>query len=124
MIKRFVFTSSSTAATTPVPDKEFEITEKSWNQYAIDKAWAPPPYDQDDRGWNVYGASKTEAEQQLWKFVKERKPHFEVNAILPNANFGTIFDPKNQDASTGGWIKQLYTGGMIPAFEIIPPRKS
>ncbi|GAB7355462.1 hypothetical protein MBLNU459_g5964t1 [Dothideomycetes sp. NU459] len=121
-IKRFVFTSSSTAATNPLPDKEFDIREDAWNQFAIDKAWAPSSYDEPDREWNVYGASKTHAEQELWKFAKEKKPHFEVNTILPNANFGTILDPKNQDASTAGWIRQVYTQGITPILESVPPQ--
>ncbi|KAI4753139.1 NAD(P)-binding protein, partial [Aureobasidium sp. EXF-8845] len=75
-VKRFVFTSSSTAATNPVPNKEFTIDESSYNQVAIDKAWAKPPYTEDDRAWNVYGASKTQGEQAVWQYVKEKKPHF------------------------------------------------
>lgn len=119
-VKRFVFTSSSTAATNPIPNKKFSIDEKSWNNECVERAWAPPPYE-DSRKWDVYGASKTQAEQALWKFVDERKPHFEVNAVLPNANLGTILDPKNQDASTAGWIVSLHNNNM-PGFEDIPPR--
>ncbi|CAC9890405.1 unnamed protein product [Aureobasidium pullulans] len=121
-VKRFVFTSSSTAATNPVPNKEFNIDASTWNQIAIDKAWAPPPYTEADRGWNVYGASKTQAEQEIWKYVKESKPHFECNTILPNANFGPILD-KDQDASTAGWIRDIFTKGFAPQLEQIPPHE-
>ncbi|THZ50744.1 NAD(P)-binding protein [Aureobasidium pullulans] len=120
-VKRFVFTSSSTAATNPVPNKEFNIDASTWNQIAIDKAWAPPPYTEADRGWNVYGASKTQAEQEVWKYVNESKPHFECNTILPNANFGPILD-KDQDASTAGWIRDIFTKGFAPQLEQIPPQ--
>lgn len=122
-VKRFVFTSSSTAATNPVPNKEFDIDTSSWNQVAIDKAWAPPPYEEPDRAWNVYGASKTQAEQAVWKFVKENSPHFETNTVLPNANFGPILN-KDQDASTAGWIRDVFTKGFSPLLEQIPPRPS
>lgn len=120
-VKRFVFTSSSTAATNPIPNKKFDITEKSWNNECVERAWAPAPYE-DSRKWDVYGASKTQAEQALWKFAEEKKPHFEINAVLPNANFGTILSPENQDASTAGWIVGAYKSG-IEAFKDIPPRK-
>ena len=122
LVKRFVFTSSSTAATNPKPDVEFSIDENTWNNACVEAAWAPPPYE-DARKWDVYGASKTQAEQALWKFVRERKPHFEVNAVLPNANFGPILSPKNQDASTAGWITGIYTKGLGD-YASIPPRKS
>jgi nucleoside-diphosphate-sugar epimerase len=122
-VKRFVFTSSSTAATNPVPNKEFTIDQSSYNQVAIDKAWADPPYTEADRAWNVYGASKTQGEQAVWKYVKEKKPHFECNTVLPNANFGPILD-KSQDASTAGWIRDVFTKGFAPQLEQIPPRMS
>ncbi|KAG9521735.1 NAD(P)-binding protein, partial [Aureobasidium melanogenum] len=120
-VKRFVFTSSSTAATNPVPNKEFNIDENSWNQVAIDKAWAGPPYTEADRAWNVYGASKTQGEQAVWKYVRENNPHFECNTVLPNANFGPILD-KSQDASTAGWIRDVFTKGFAPELEQIPPQ--
>ncbi|KAI5206473.1 NAD(P)-binding protein [Aureobasidium subglaciale] len=120
-VKRFVFTSSSTAATNPIPNKEFNVDESSWNQVAIDKAWADPPYTEADRAWNVYGASKTQGEQAVWKYVKERKPHFVCNTVLPNANFGPILD-KSQDASTAGWIRDIFTQGFAPQLEQIPPQ--
>jgi len=50
-----------------------------------------------------------EAERALWKFVKEQKPGFVVNAVLPNANFGKIL-VKGQPASTGDWVTTLFNG--------------
>jgi nucleoside-diphosphate-sugar epimerase len=104
-----------------VPNKEFTIDESSYNQVAIDKAWADPPYTEDDRAWNVYGASKTQGEQAVWQYVKEKKPHFECNTILPNANFGPILE-KSQDASTAGWVRTIFNSGFNPLLEQIPPR--
>lgn len=34
----------------------------------------------------IYSASKTEGERALWKFVKEVKPPFAINTVLPAAN--------------------------------------
>lgn len=120
-IKRFVFTSSSTAATNPKPNTKFTIDANSWNNETVEMAWAPPPYE-DSRKWAVYGASKTQAEQAMWKFMEDKKPHFVANAVLPNANFGPILSPQNQDASTAGWITTLYRDGLPAALAGIPPQ--
>jgi nucleoside-diphosphate-sugar epimerase len=77
-LKRVVYTSSSMAAASPIPDKEVIISEKTWNESCVELAWKPPPYEQ-SRGFSVYGASKTQAEQALWKFMKEEKPDFVLN---------------------------------------------
>lgn len=119
-VKRFVYTSSSTAASAPIPNKKFTIDANTWNEAQVKEAWAPPPY-QDERAWAVYGASKTEGEQAVWKFVKEQKPSFVANSILPNCNFGKIL-VKCQPASTCGWLISLYNGDIGPLKDF-PPRK-
>ncbi|KAF2092128.1 aldehyde reductase [Saccharata proteae CBS 121410] len=112
MVKSFVLTSSSTAAVMPVPNKEMTVTADSWNDEAVAAAWAPPPYDP-IRGIYTYSASKTQGEQELWKWVKENKPSFVVNTVLPNANFGRVLDPKNQGfPSTGNWPVLVFKGEL------------
>jgi hypothetical protein len=120
-VKRFVYTSSSTAATRVILNKEFAVTANTWNDLDTKDAWAPPPY-KDDRKWAVYGSSKTEAEKALWKFVKDQKPAFVTNSILPNTNFGKIL-VKDQSASTGNLITSLYNGSIEPLKDF-PPRKT
>lgn len=120
-VKRFVYTSSSTAITAPKPNVEFTISTDDWNNEAIEAAWKPPPYEA-GREWVTYGASKTLAEQEIWKFVKEQKPGFVLNSVLPNANFGEILSDK-QPASTAGWIKMIYNGNT-DAVKGVPPQWS
>ena len=120
-VKRFVYTSSSTAITAPKPNVEFTISTDDWNDEQVEAAWRPPPYEK-ERAWVVYGASKTQAEQEMWKFAKEHKPGFVLNTVLPNANFGEILSDK-QPASTGGWVKNLYHG-ELDAVKDIPPQWS
>ncbi|TVY81218.1 Aldehyde reductase [Lachnellula suecica] len=115
-VKRFVATSSSTAASAPIPGKKFHMGTDTWNQSDIDKAWAPPPI-KEDRAWAVYGASKAQGEKLIWEFVKEKKPHFVVNTVLPNCNFGTILD-KNLSASTGDFARSLFKGEK----QTLPPQ--
>ena len=120
-VKRFVYTSSSTAITFPKPGIAFDLTVDQWNNEDIEAAWKPPPYEP-DRAWAVYGASKTQAEQKLWEFYKESKPNFVLSTILPNANFGQIFSSQ-QPASTGVWVKEVFKGNM-ENLKGIPPRRS
>ena len=117
-VKRFVYTSSSTAITAPKPNEKFEVKIEDWNTEDVEAAWKPPPYDI-TRSWAVYGASKTQAEQAIWKFTKDKKPNFVVNAVLPNANMGEILSEK-QPASTGAWVKTLYDGSLDKVKELPP----
>ncbi|KAL8793879.1 MAG: hypothetical protein Q9195_003498 [Heterodermia aff. obscurata] len=107
-IKRLVYTSSSVAITSPKPNEKFEVSINDWNEEDIKKAWADPPYTP-ERSYTVYCASKTQAEQAIWKFAEERKPGFVINTVLPNAMFGEILSEK-QSASTGAWIKGIFKG--------------
>lgn len=118
-VKRFVYTSSSTAITAPKPNVEFTISTANWNTDDIEAAWKPPPYES-GRAWAVYGASKTQAEQEMWNFVKEKTPSFVLNAVLPNTNMGEILH-QNQPASTGGWVRDIYKGS-IDHVKGIPPQ--
>jgi nucleoside-diphosphate-sugar epimerase len=120
-VKRFVYTSSSQAASDPIPNKEFIMDSNTWHDSCIEEAWAPPPYGP-ERAWPVYAASKTQAEKALWQFAKEQKPGFVVNSILPNANFGTIL-AGGEAVTTAKWVKSLYDGD-INHVKGIPPRKS
>jgi nucleoside-diphosphate-sugar epimerase len=80
-VKRFVLTSSSAAAV-GVLESAITVTEESFNTKAIERAWSGPPYEP-ARPLINYEASKTEAEQAVWKFHKEnrsRRPDLVVNA--------------------------------------------
>ena len=117
-IKRFVFTSSSTAISTPKSNIEFTISTDQWNDEDVETAWKPPPYEP-SRALAVYAASKTQAEQELWKFVKEEKPSFTLNTVLPNANFGEILSGQ-QATSTGNWVRSVYKGDFASLEGVQP----
>jgi hypothetical protein len=82
-VKRFVLTSSSIATYTPAKGTRQVLTEKSWNEDVVRAAWAEPPYES-SRGLAVYGASKVQGEQALWKWVEENKPEMVVNTGVPS----------------------------------------
>ena len=113
-VKRFVYTSSSSAITAPKPNVEFKISTEDWNTEQVEEAWKPPPYEQ-GREWVIYAASKAQAEQAMWKFVREHKPGFVLNTVLPNTNFGEILSDK-QPASTGSWVRQLNYRTTLTVF--------
>ncbi|KAK5121073.1 hypothetical protein LTR85_005557 [Meristemomyces frigidus] len=105
-IKSVVYTSSSTAALLPQPNKEIKVTADTWDDAAVEQADRPDP-----DAFVVYGASKTEAERAVWKAFKETNPPFQVAAVLPNANFGPILQPgAEESSSTASWPVRLFKG--------------
>ena len=78
-VKRFVLTSSCAAAANPTPGVGRKIDGNTWNEEAVEQAWAPPPYEP-SRGFPVYAASKMQSEQEAWKWYGENKPGFVLNA--------------------------------------------
>ena len=74
-IKRFVYTPSCAAILLPKPNVELNYSTEDWNIEAVEAAWKPPPY-RPERALAVHAASKTEAEQRMWEFIKEEKPGF------------------------------------------------
>jgi nucleoside-diphosphate-sugar epimerase len=114
-VKRFVFTSSYTAAVDTSLDwsgtTEVLVKADSWNTTSGARAWAPPPYDDPRRALSVYQSLKTESERLFWSFAEESKqsqsqsqPRFVRNAVLPGCVLGPIIHPK-QRGSTAAMVK-------------------
>jgi len=107
-VKRFVLTSSSTAAVLPRPGVEMTVTVDSWDDGAVEAAWGEDP-----DAFVVYAASKTEGERALWKFVEEKRPGFVANAILPNFNMGRVL---GSAGPTGNAVIDFYKGQKRDMF--------
>ncbi|KAH7129560.1 hypothetical protein B0J13DRAFT_453363 [Dactylonectria estremocensis] len=119
-IKRFVFTSTFWAAAMPTPGVTDTITNlDTWNQMALQAAWAPPPYEA-DRAIPVYCASKVEAEKAVWKFVQDEKPSWVVNSVSPCFILGDLRVEKHLRSVPPQLFEQLYLGNkaalQIPAM--------
>lgn len=115
-IKSVVYTSSSTAALMPQPNKVIKITKETWDEDVIKASETNPD------SWNVYGASKTQAEKAIWQSVRETKPPFQVACVLPNANFGTIIKPGGEnESSTASFVTNLYNGDTS-MIDSVPPQ--
>ncbi|KAH7011053.1 aldehyde reductase [Ilyonectria destructans] len=105
-VKRFVYTSSSFAATQPKPGKRFTITHSTFNEEAMERAWQPDPDPE-----TVYSASKVEAERQIAAWIRDNKSTLVTNAVLPNANIGSMISSSNQGYPTSArWVKALWDG--------------
>ncbi|KAF4981760.1 hypothetical protein FZEAL_2482 [Fusarium zealandicum] len=125
-VKRFVFTSSSAAAVWSILDQPgIVVTEETFNEEAVKKAWADPPYEM-DRAGAVYAASKTQAEQEVWKFHREnrtKRPDLVVNTVLPNFNFGKSIDPVNQGFPSSAGLPAILYGGKVADIHHLIPRQ-
>ncbi|KAL9480907.1 hypothetical protein ACSS6W_005693 [Trichoderma asperelloides] len=118
-VKRFVFTSSAGSAIMPVPGASGHVGHDTWNDAAVQAAWAPPPYDA-SRGMITYMGSKVEAEKAVWKFLQEEKPNFVLNVVSPFTTMGTVLHPSHA-RGTAGWVSSLYKGdtsavSMMPSL--------
>jgi len=106
-VKRFVLTSSNSAALERTFEKEFLVHENMWNEEAIEKAWRPPPYEE-ARGFDVYSALKAQTERELWRFNDEEHPKFVVSSVLPSFTIGAIFHEK-QPGFTAKLVLDAFT---------------
>lgn len=78
-VKHFVH-MSSIVAVFDTKEGDYTFTEKDWNttaQEIVAREGKNAP------GLEIYRASKTAAEQALWKFRDERRPKFTVTALHP-----------------------------------------
>ncbi|KAK0649270.1 hypothetical protein B0T16DRAFT_428092 [Cercophora newfieldiana] len=116
-VKRFVQTGSIVATTMLVPGNTTHITKDTWNETAVEMAWAPPPYDA-SRAFPTYMASKVAAEKEVWRFIAEEKPHFAVNVVTPQTIIGKRLSPFCTSFSAT-IVPSLYEGKM-DTFQILP----
>ncbi|KAL2862638.1 aldehyde reductase II [Aspergillus lucknowensis] len=108
-VKRFVLTSSSWSASLPSIGKKITLAEDTYNEAAVEAAYAPPPYEP-QRGAAVYAASKVKVEQAITQWVEENSPRFEVNFVLPSANFGPVLHKDHPGSMPWQWPVAVYHG--------------
>ncbi|KAM0344781.1 hypothetical protein ACHAPU_007156 [Fusarium lateritium] len=122
-VKRFVFTSSSTAAASPQPEVTgIVVTKDSWNHEALSSIQSSTTPD----WYTAYAASKVKAERAIWDFYHDdstRRSDLIVNTVLPSTTFGKSLDPTHQGhPSTSGFIQSLWNGTNIDLLKTIPPQ--
>lgn len=120
-VKNIVWTSSQAAAITLTANKKYHVTPDSWNEESK-AAWDMPVVPTFRRMIFNYMCAKTEAEQQSWQWVREHKPHFTFNTVLPNVNFGTAVRPDMTGfGSSAALLKVLWCGNAL-SVDLIPPQ--
>jgi nucleoside-diphosphate-sugar epimerase len=108
-VKEVVFTSSAMAASPLTQNIDNGIVERnSWNDAALEVAWAPPPYGMSHAMAN-YPASKVAAEKEVWKFVEEKNLPFNVNVISPAGLIGEPLNRKHIDGQAN-WVVHAFRG--------------
>ncbi|KAF2828748.1 NAD(P)-binding protein [Ophiobolus disseminans] len=120
-VKAVVLTSSSMAAVAPGAKPPGPIPAWAYNEEYISLAW-DPAFTHPAKYFFVYGAAKAQAEKAAWQFVKDENPHYVLNTILPNANFGPSLVYTHQGhPSTASWAKALFDGD-VDTIANIPPQ--
>lgn len=126
-VQQFVYTSSLVAEAMLMPGKNTFVGPDTYNDMAVELAWAPPPYEP-SRHMFVYMASKVSSEKAVWKFAKEMKPNFTINAVNPAMIFGQPLNEKHVETRST-WLKNIWDGDVdelvkLPAGESFMFRKA
>lgn len=70
-----------------------------------------PLTDKSDAFLHAYPASKVLSKRAAWKFVKEEKPGFVLNSVIPAFIIGSSLDPVNQGyQSSVGMVAAMFNG--------------
>ncbi|KAH6887046.1 hypothetical protein B0T10DRAFT_539215 [Thelonectria olida] len=107
-VQQIVFTSSIMAAILPLKGDDTRVARDTWNEVAVQAAWAPPPYEP-SRAMFTYAASKVAAEKEVWNFVEENNPHYTVNVICPSGILGEPLHKKHAE-TPANWVAALFKG--------------
>jgi nucleoside-diphosphate-sugar epimerase len=118
-VKSIVFTSSTAAVSLPKPGVSYLVDQNTFNDEAVEQAWKPADGPSLMQGFIVYSAAKTTAEKKAFEWVKQHKPHFSFNTVIPPLNIGKQSSPKNTGfTSTVGFLHAIFYGD--PALTQIP----
>jgi len=130
-VKRFVYTSSSTAVYMPGPmgAPYQKITQEVYNDSVVayvNSLISPSPLGKVENptpgvgdGYLVYAAAKTAAEKAVWKWVEEDKPDFIVNSVVPSFTIGAPVDPTKLSTSQSGIVAFFQHAQGLPCDEKI-----
>ncbi|KAL7935932.1 NAD(P)-binding protein [Trichoderma chlorosporum] len=123
-VKSVVITSSLAACTLPTTGSPYKISPATWNTAAIEQTVNPWNGEGNPRwhGIVLYGASKARGEQEAFAWVRENKPTFSFNTVVPNVNFGTAVSPENMSYRSTSAVIDAVIKGYPAAPSILPPQ--
>ncbi|GFP54370.1 NAD-dependent epimerase/dehydratase terH [Trichoderma asperellum] len=121
-VKSVVITSSLAACALPTTGVPYRIDSKTWNNAAIEQAATPWNLEGNPRwhGIILYGASKARGEQEAFAWVREHKPSFSFNTVVPNVNFGTAVSPENMSYRSSSAVIDAVVKGYPAAPTVLP----
>lgn len=102
--------------------KPYHIDANTWNDEAVKMSYdLPEERKKELKLPTFYCASKTLAEKKSFEWVKEHKPHFQFNSVVPNVNIGDVPSPENTGfPSSSGLVRLLFNGNTF-GVNMIPP---
>ena len=112
-VRRFVYTSSSTAVYMPgyhgTPQRS--VTQWTWNDGTVAYVQRhheniPNPTPGVHDGYMIYATSKTLAEKAVWQWVDNHKPNFNVNVVLPSMTFGKHLN--SEESSSTAYVLSAF----------------
>ncbi|KAF5532808.1 aldehyde reductase II [Fusarium mexicanum] len=121
-VKSVVITSSLAACALPTTGEPYKIDVTTWNTDAIDKTSEPWDGKGDPRwhGIVLYGAAKARSEQAAFAWVREHKPSFSFNTVVPNVNFGIAISPESISYRSSAAVIDAVVKGYSDAPSILP----
>ncbi|KAL9489819.1 hypothetical protein ACSS6W_002096 [Trichoderma asperelloides] len=121
-VKSVVITSSLAACALPTIGVPYRIDSKTWNNAAIEQTATPWNLEGNPRwhGIILYGASKARGEQEAFAWVREHRPSFSFNTVVPNVNFGTAVSPENMSYRSSSAVIDAVVKGYPAAPTILP----
>lgn len=118
---RYVLCTNTTVCCQLVPGSKIHVTEDSWDDGAIERAWAPPPY-RPERLLDVIATGKIRAERAMRKFCWEQGAGSQL--VANSVAAGLILGAPVHESHMGhmvSWIRDVYMGGkpmmLIPVGE-------
>ncbi|WYZ42275.1 hypothetical protein EsH8_V_001170 [Colletotrichum jinshuiense] len=108
-VQRYVLSSSSKAVESCVYNHPHIIQTDTFNYEAVRKVKENSTGSGFERALSVYSAGRTLAELEFWSWVKQNKPPFVANCVVPDGNFGRILGPDTEGSSVG-MLKSAFSG--------------
>jgi nucleoside-diphosphate-sugar epimerase len=105
-VQRYVLSSSSKAVSS-TSYGPLELTSETFNYDAIEQARIPSTDTSFHRKLTVYCAGRALAELAFWDWIKENKPPFVANCLVPDGQFGRVLDMENTNTGLTSSIGQL-----------------
>ncbi|EMD67156.1 hypothetical protein GGP41_007081 [Bipolaris sorokiniana] len=97
-VQRFVITSSSAAVRAIQAYRETNtVSSDEYDNHTLSVARnMPEDFPPMQKFMTAYFASKVAAEQTFWNWIKNNKPHFTANSVLPCTIYGSPLDVVHQ----------------------------